>query len=107
MLEGQMPMMVREKRHRVDVILYLEAGAKLPPLRGLFQELRIITNVMPPNFGVFVGVGGSLLLTNPVSVGIARLLLPAVFKSQAERFLVTTSLERALQRVELLRAQAT
>jgi len=104
MLEGQMPMMVREKEHRVDAIFHLTADAKLPPWRGLFQELSIISNVMPPNFGVFVGVGSSLFLTNAVSVAIARLLLPMAFRAQAERFQVATSLPAAVSKIGQLRA---
>ena len=102
-MEGQMPMMVREKDYRVDVILHLSARAKLPPLRGLFQELSIISNVMPPNFGIFVGVGGSLFLTNPLSVGVARWLIPFVLKSSTDRFYVAASLPGAAGLIHHLR----
>lgn len=94
-LEGQLPMMVREKDHRVDVIFYLTGGASLPPIRGLLREISILLNVMPPNLGLFIGVGSSWFLSNPLSVVVARLLLPMAFRTQSERVRVAGSLDAA------------
>lgn len=74
-LQGKLPMSVRERAVRVDAILYLKRGAKLPDRRSLLRELAILTQVMPPNFGLFVGVGDGWLLNNPLSVVIAEQFL--------------------------------
>ena len=100
-MEGQLPMMVREGAARVDVILHLARGASLPPLRGILQEVRIIGNVMPENFGVFVGVGAGLLLSNPVSVWIGSRFVARYFKN--DRVFVASSLPDAEKLIMELR----
>ena len=100
-MEGQLPMLAREVDHRVDVIFYLESGANLPPLRGFLQEIGILGNVMPPNFGVFIGVGEGWLLSNPVSVAIGSVFARRYFTSG--RVLVAPALDAAVRRVLSLR----
>lgn len=100
-MEGQLPMMVREVSGRVDVILHLSAGAKLPPWRGLLQEIGIITRVMPPNFGVFVGVGDGLLLRNPLSVAVGSLFVKRYYGNGKVK--VAPSVERAIALIMDLR----
>jgi hypothetical protein len=98
-LEGQLPMMVREAEHRVDVIGYLSVGASLPSLKGILPELRILTNVMPPNFGIFVGVGNGFLLTNPLSLWGASLLLRWYHAEFSRKVQVAGSIEAARQQI--------
>lgn len=90
-LEGQLPMMVREVNHRVDVILQLTRGATFP--RTILREIRILVNVMPPNFGIFVGVGSNFLLTNPLTVAGAGLLLHGL--NLSKQVCVAGSVQRA------------
>jgi hypothetical protein len=98
-LEGQLPMMVHEVEHRVDVIGYLSAGASLPSVKGILPELRILTNVMPPNFGIFVGVGNGFLLTNPLSLWGASLFL-RFYNAELERKVqVAGSIDSARRRI--------
>jgi len=103
-MEGQLPMMVREVEHRVDVIFYLTDGAGLPPLQGFFQELGIILNVMPPNFGMFVGVADGFLLNNPLSLTVARQFIKVYYKHQSKQITVASSLENAVSLIQLRRA---
>lgn len=103
---GQLPMVVRGKTQRVDVILHLAARADLPPLQGILQEMRIIYNVMPLNFGCFVGFADHFLLSNALSVGVANLLLPRYYGELARRIHVAGSLDEALGKIMRLREAA-
>lgn len=105
-MEGQLPMAVRGKGHRVDVILHLAAGADLPLLRGILQEIGIICNVMPPNFGCFVGCADHWLLSNSLSIGVANLLLPRYYGQLAQHIHVASSLEEAIGKIMRLRETA-
>lgn len=99
-LEGQLPMMVSEQPHHVDVIIYLCPGAKLPPLQGILPEMGILINVMPPNFGCIVNVGNGFLLTNPVSLWFASMLLAYYYKENKSRIHVAASVDRAVQFIQ-------
>ena len=101
-MEGQLPMMVAEQAHHVDVIIYLSPGAKLPPLQGMLPEMGILINVMPQNFGCFVNVGHGMLLTNPVSLWFASLLLAYYYKGNKNRIHVAASVDRAVQLIHHL-----
>ncbi|GAB4309310.1 MAG: hypothetical protein Kow00117_02660 [Phototrophicales bacterium] len=101
-MEGQLPMMVRESEQQVSVILYLSPGAGLPNLRGILQEIGILCNVMPPNFQIFVGVGHGFLLTNPLSVFIASMFLNRYYKRNRGRVRVAGSIEKAVQLINAL-----
>jgi len=101
-MEGQLPMMVRDGVGRVDVILHLGGGAGLPPLRGIFQEIGIIINVMPDNFGVFVGVGDGFLLGNPLSVWMGHQVVKRYYSNGKVH--VAASIPVAVQRIHQLRA---
>jgi hypothetical protein len=95
-MEGQLPMTVREKTERVDVIFHLKRGAGLPNLKGIMPEIRILTNVMPPNFGVFVGVGEHFLLGNAVAVLLAGQMVKRVLKGTLkDKVFVASSLPQA------------
>lgn len=95
-MEGQLPLMVREVEHRVDVIFHLSDGASLPPIGGLIREIDILLNVMPPNLGYFIGVGNGWFLTNPLVVALASGLKGVVFKANAPKIRVASSVENAI-----------
>jgi hypothetical protein len=95
-MEGQLPMMVREVDHRVDVIFHLSDGASLPPIGGLIREIDILLNIMPPNLGFFIAVGNGWLLTNPLAVAMASRLKGIVFKANASKIRVASSVENAI-----------
>ena len=101
-LEGQLPMEVREQDHRVDVILHLAEGADLPPLRGILQEIGIICRVMPENFGVFVLVGHGFMLTNPFSLFVATVFKNMYYKKLSNRIYVAKNVVSAWRRIQRL-----
>ncbi|PJF22802.1 MAG: hypothetical protein CUN56_04135 [Phototrophicales bacterium] len=105
-MEGKLPMMVREVDHPVSVILYLAAGAELPNLRGILQEIGILCNVMPPNFRLFVGVGHGFLLTNPLSLMIASIILNRYYKRNRGRVRVAGSIQKAVRLIDALSGDA-
>lgn len=74
-MEGQLPMMIREVKHPVGVIFYLRRGASFPNPKAILPEMRILLNVMPPNLMGIVGVGSGFLLTNPITVRLADLVV--------------------------------
>lgn len=94
-MEGQLPMQVREQPHRVDCIVKLMPGATLP--EGLLREIGILTRVMPRNFGMFVGVGNTFLLTNPLSVAVGQLFVSACFRQLGDRVRVADSVAAAVK----------
>lgn len=70
-MEGQLPMMIREVEHPVYLIFHLSHKASKPNLKGIMPETFIMLNIMPPNLQRIVGVGSGFLQTNPLSVGLA------------------------------------
>lgn len=92
-MEGDFPMMVRGASHRVDMIAILHSGASLP--RNILKELHILLRVLPPHFGMAVGVGSGFLLTNPVSVGTASLFLNIFDREMNDKLRVARSVEGA------------
>lgn len=96
-MEGQIPMMVREVDHNVDVILVLTPGAKLPPVRGLLREIEILLNVMPPNFGKFIGVGEGWLLSNSVAVAFGRVFINYYFGDRSSHIRIAPTVAAALE----------
>lgn len=94
-LEGDLPMMVAEASHRVDVIACLMPGASLPVLRSILPEFGILTNIMPPNFGMIVGVGHGFLLTNFASIGAANVLINLYYQKAQHKIFVTASRDAA------------
>jgi hypothetical protein len=106
-LEGDLPLMIASVSHRVDVIVCLLPGASLPSLRGLLPEIGILINIMPPNFGLLVGVGHGLLLTNPLSINIANWLIVLYYPQARDRLFVAGSYDAARRLIVRQREAAT
>lgn len=99
-LEGQLPMLVREKPHQVDVIFYLAKGSQLPNLSGILQEIGIICRVMPENFNYLILVGNGLLLTNPISIAIATWFKNRYYQNLNHKIHIASSLDSAIEQCE-------
>lgn len=74
-MEGQLPMVIREANHPVWVILFLSRGASFPNLKSILPEIQILFHIMPSNLQGMVGVGGGFLLSNPLGVLVASLFV--------------------------------
>lgn len=95
-LEGKLPMMVRDSSHHVDIVFYLTKGASLPPITNLIKELEILMNVMPPNCRQFVCIAENNLLSNPFVVQIANVLKRIIF-SQPRKICFASSIEAVVK----------